>query len=94
MSIKIGSECLLMGIDGVTYQTLLGDISERGALVSMSKNISHGLQIGEMCGIMLCDKPSASSTKHTGMIISLDSGNVGINFHHQEHHHQKKKFTT
>lgn len=76
------------------YQTLLGDISEKGALVSISKDISHGLHVGEMCGIMLCDKPSASFTKHTGMIISLDSGSVEINFHHQEHRHQKKRFTS
>ena len=85
--------CLLMGLDGVTYQTLLGDLTLTGALVKMSDNIHHGLKVGEMCGLVFRDNPELSSTKHTGKIVRLDSGSVGISFKHQEHQHQKKKYS-
>ena len=86
--------CLLIGLDRVTYQVrLVGDISPKGASLTMSDNAPHGLNVGEMCGFMLREKLNAPSTKHTGTIVSLDSGSVEISFNHQEHHHQKKKFT-
>jgi hypothetical protein len=86
------SHCLLMGLDGVTYQALLGELSHSGALVKIDGSISHGLHVGEMCGLMLSAIPKTGSIKHTGKIIKLESGSVGISFHHQEHIHQKKKF--
>lgn len=87
--------CLLIGLDGVTYQVrLVGDISQRGASLKMSKDVPHGLHVGEMCGFMLRDKFNEPPTKHTGTIVTLDSGVVEISFNHQEHHHQKKKFTS
>jgi len=94
MGIKQDSSCLLMGLDGVTYQALLGDISDKGAMITMGKDVPHGLHVGEMCGFMLRDKLNAPSIKHTGKIMTLDSGNVEICFNHQEHQHQRKKFVT
>jgi len=92
---KSDSDCLLIGLDGVTYQAVLGDISPTGALITMDKDTSHGLHEGEMCGFMLRNKRTAPFAKHTGTIVTLDSGNVVISFNHQEHHyHNKKKFTS
>jgi hypothetical protein len=91
---RCNSHCLLMGLDGVTYHALLGELSQSGALVEIDGSISHGLHVGEMCGLMLSEIPKTGSIKHTGKIVRLDSGSVGISFHHQEHIHQKKKFLT
>ncbi|MBK5277043.1 MAG: PilZ domain-containing protein [Desulfuromonadales bacterium] len=87
------SHCLLMGIDGVTYQALLGDLSLTGALIKMSDKAPHGLHVGEMCGLMLNNNTNMSFSKHTGMIVELDSGNVVISFHHQEHRHRKHTYS-
>ena len=94
MGIKSESKCLLMGLDGVTYQTQLVEISPSGAIITMSDDAPHGLHVGEMCGFILRNNPDVPPDKHTGMIVTLDSGSVGISFNHQEHHHQKKKFTS
>jgi len=87
--------CFLIGLDGVTYQVrLVGNISQKGASLSMSDKAPHGLSVGELCGFMLRHKLNAPSSKHTGTIVSIDSGSVEISFNHQEHHHQKKKFVS
>ncbi len=90
---KTDSHCLLMGLDGVTYQALLGDLSVTGALITLSEKAPNGLNIGEMCGLMLSDNPKLSSAKYTGRIVTLDSDSVGISFNHQEHQHQKHKYS-
>lgn len=91
--IKTDSHCLLMGLDGVTYRALLGDLSVTGALIKLSGNAPNGLHVGEMCGLMLSDNPKLSSAKYTGRIVKLDSDCVGISFNHQEHQHQKHKYS-
>jgi hypothetical protein len=83
-----------MGIDGVTYQTQLEDISPVGAIISIRNDAPHSLHVGEMCGFIVRSNPNVPPEKHTGMIVTLDSGSVGISFNHQEHQHQKKKFTS
>jgi hypothetical protein len=88
---NIDSDCLLKGLDGVTYQAFLEDISPCGALINMDKDAPHGLHVGDMCGFMLRNKLNISHTKHTGRIVSLDSNVVKITFSNQEHSHQKKK---
>ena len=90
---KSDLHCLIMGLDGVTYQALLGDLSLTGALIKMSDNIPHGLHVGEMCGLMFSNNFNMSSEKHTGKIVRLDSGSVGVSFNNQEHQHQKKKYS-
>lgn len=84
------SQCQLMGIDGVTYQALLGDISSGGAMVMMNDGIFHDLHVGEMCGLKIREL-NMNSEKRTGKIVRLESGSVGISFHNQEHRHLKKK---
>jgi c-di-GMP-binding flagellar brake protein YcgR len=90
---KCDSHCLLMGLDGVTYQAQLGDFSLGGALIEIGDNVSHGLHVGEMCGLMFSDNFNMSSEKHTGKIVRLDSGSVGVSFNHQEHQHRKQKYS-
>ena len=86
------SNCLLMGLDGVTYQALLGGLSLSGVEIDIGDNVSHGLNVGDICGLIYSDKPEQSPTKHTGMIAKLDSsGSIRISFNHQEHRHQKNK---
>ena len=92
-SMSKDSHCLLMGLDGVTYKAQLGDLSLTGALIKLSGTVPNGLQVGEMCGLMLSDNPKLSSAKFTGRIVKLDSDCVGISFNHQEHQHQKKKYS-
>ncbi|MDD2580847.1 MAG: hypothetical protein PHR66_02520 [Desulfuromonadaceae bacterium] len=91
--IKTGSHCLLMGLDGVTYQALLGNFSLTGALIKISGDIPNGLHVGEMCGLMLSENTQLSSAKYTGKIVEIDSNRVGISFNHQEHQHQKHKYS-
>lgn len=93
MGTKSEAKCFLMGLDGVTYQARLADISPGGAIITMSDDAPHGLHVGEMCGFIVRDNPNAPPDKHTGMIVTLDSSNVVISFHHQEHHHQKIELT-
>jgi hypothetical protein len=82
-----------MGLDGVTYQAQLGDLSLTGALIKLSGTVPNGLQVGEMCGLLLNGNPKLGPAKYTGRIVKLDSDGVGISFNHQEHQHQKKKYT-
>ena len=89
---KPDSHCLLMGLDGVTYQASLGDLSVAGALITLSDNAPNSLHVGDMCGLMLSSRPALSSSKYTGRIVSLDSDSVGISFNHQEHQHRKHKY--
>jgi hypothetical protein len=89
LSTKSDAPCLLMGLDGVTYQALLGDLSLTGAMIKMNVNASHGLHVNEMCGLVLRDNPNRSSSKYTGMIVKLDSDTVQISFNQQGHKHQK-----
>jgi hypothetical protein len=86
------SDCSLKGLDGVTYQACLEDISPSGALIKMDKDAPHGLHVGEMCGFMLRNKPNVTLTKHTGRIVSLELNVVKITFSNQEHNHVKKAY--
>jgi hypothetical protein len=90
---KSDLHCLLMGLDGVTYQALLGDLSLTGALIKIRDNVPNGLHVGEMCGLVLSDNPNLSSSKHTGTIVTLDPDFVRISFHHQGHPHQKHTYS-
>ena len=83
------SHCLLLGLDGVTYQALLGELSLTGALIKVSDSVPNHLHLGEMCGLKLSGNHNMSSSKYTGVIVELDTGSVGISFNHQAHWHQK-----
>ena len=89
--IRYDSQCLLMGLDGITYNGQIGDLSLNGARVSIGEEICHGLHLGEMCGLMWGSDPKSSPTKYTGRIVRIDSGTIGISFNQQEQRHLKNK---
>lgn len=84
------SKCLVVGLNGVTYQARLAEISPSRAILAMNDDASHDLHVGEMCGFLVRDNPKVPPDKHTGMIVALDPGSVEVSFLHQEHHHQKR----
>lgn len=92
--VKSASPCHVMGLDGVTYQALLGDLTLTGALIKMSDTAPHGLHVGEMCGLVLRENPNLSSSKYTGLIVTLESDFVRISFNHQGHTHQKHLYSS
>jgi len=83
--------CLLIGIDGVSHQALLGNISLGGVLVRIDNKDSKELHVGEMCGLMLHDSHNMNLDRHTGKIVRIDSDGVGVSFQNQEFRHLKKK---
>ncbi len=78
--IKCDSQCILMDIDGSTYDAMLGDISLGGALVIMSDGVHSRLQVGDVCDLMLCNNPDSCPVKHSCRVIRMDSTNMGVRF--------------
>jgi hypothetical protein len=77
--IKCDSQCILMDIDGSTYEAMLGDISLGGALVKIS-SVPGKFQVGDVCDLMLCTDPDSCPVKHTCRVIRTDSANMGVRF--------------
>lgn len=76
--IKFEIQCTLMEHDGNSYEALLDDISLSGALLKV--NADTHFQIGDLCDLMLSEKSAAFPIKHTGKIVRVDSGMIGVNF--------------
>jgi hypothetical protein len=88
---KSDSICLLIGIDGVSHQALLENISLGGALVRIDNKDSKKLHVGEMCGLMFHDSHNMNPDRHTGKIVRIDSDGIGVSFQNQDFRHLKKK---
>jgi len=78
LRIKVEVQCLLMGRDGVSYEALLDDISLSGASVRVSAD-TH-FRIGDICDLMLSDESAKYPVKHSGKIVRVDSGIIGVIF--------------
>lgn len=78
LRIKIEVQCVLKISDGTAYEALLDDISLSGA--SIKVNSDTDFQIGEMCELMLSDESSKFPISHTGKIIRIDAGLIGVSF--------------
>ncbi len=78
LRIKVEVQCLLMGLDGVSYKALLDDISLSGASVKVDAG-TH-FKIGDMCDLMLSDESAKYPIKHSGRIVRVDSGIIGVIF--------------
>lgn len=76
--IKFESQCLLAGHDGGTHEALLNDISLSGALIKV--NDETPFEAGDLCELMLGDQSALFPVKHTGKIVRLDSGVIGVSF--------------
>jgi hypothetical protein len=76
--IKFEAQCLLTGHDGDTYEALLDDISLGGALIKVDDDTPF--VAGDLCEVMLGDQSALFPVKHTGKIVRLDSGMIGVSF--------------
>jgi c-di-GMP-binding flagellar brake protein YcgR len=76
--IKIEVQCFLRNLDGTSFEAFLEDISLSGAAVKV--NIGTHFQIGDMCDLMLSDESAKFPVRHTGMIVRIDSGIIGVSF--------------
>jgi c-di-GMP-binding flagellar brake protein YcgR len=74
------SECILMELDGDTYEALLEDISLGGALIKVNNGVPKSLQIGDECNLMLCHNPDLCPSKLSCRVVRHDSDCIGIRF--------------
>jgi len=74
------SECIIMELDGNTYDVLLEDLSLGGAFITMRNGIPNSLHVGDECSLMLCSNPGSCPTKHFCRVVRHDSANMGIQF--------------
>lgn len=78
--VKCDSECILMELDGNTYEALLEDISLGGALITVNDGVPDGLQVGDVCNLMLCCNSDSCPTKHSCRVVRHDSVSMGVRF--------------
>jgi c-di-GMP-binding flagellar brake protein YcgR len=77
---KGDSKCILMELDGSTYEAILENISHGGAFINVSEGVPNGLQDGDECSLTLCSDSGDCSTKHLCRVVRHDSANMGIQF--------------
>lgn len=78
--VKDDSKCILMELDGSTYEALLEDISLGGALIKVSNGVPKSLNVGDKCNLMLCSNPDVCPSKLSCRVVRHDSVNMGIRF--------------
>ncbi|HIJ86302.1 MAG TPA: PilZ domain-containing protein [Desulfuromonadales bacterium] len=74
------ANCILMELDGKSYQAMLEDISLGGALIKISEGVPHGLHIGDDCSLELCSASNSCSSKHLCRVVRCNFGSMGIKF--------------
>jgi c-di-GMP-binding flagellar brake protein YcgR len=62
------------------YHAQLVNISLGGALISVDGDVLNKLHIGDMCDLMLCDKPDVCFSKYNCKVISQNASKIGISF--------------
>jgi c-di-GMP-binding flagellar brake protein YcgR len=78
--VECDSECILMEIDGDTYDVLLDDLSLGGAFITMRNGLPNSLNVGDACSLMLCSDPGSCPTKHFCRVVRQGSVNMGVTF--------------
>ena len=74
------ANCILMELDGKSYQAMLEDISLGGALIKISEGVPHGLNIGDECSLTLCSASDSCSSKHFCRVVRCNFTSMGIKF--------------
>jgi len=74
------SKCILMELDGKSYEALLDNISEGGAFIKVSEGVPNGLQVGDECTLTLCRDSGGCSSKHFCRVVRHDMASMGIQF--------------
>lgn len=78
--VECDSECILMEIDGDTYEVLLENLSLGGAFITMKNGIPNNLHVGAACNLMLCSDPGSCPTKHFCRVVRHGPSNMGVTF--------------
>jgi c-di-GMP-binding flagellar brake protein YcgR len=73
-------ECILMEIDGDTYNAILENLSLGGAFITMKNGLPTNLQDGDECSLILCSDPHSCPTKHFCRVARHDSVSMGVRF--------------
>jgi c-di-GMP-binding flagellar brake protein YcgR len=59
---------------------MLQNISLGGALIKIKDGVLAGLEVGDICKMMLCDNADTCPIKHTCRVIRFDSVSLGVQF--------------
>lgn len=79
LRVNCDSACVI-DYKGTSHQALLENLSLGGALIKVGNDLQLNLQIGDLCGLMLCSNPDMCPTKYSCMVTRIDSADVGIFF--------------
>lgn len=74
------ANCILMELDGKSYQAMLEDISLGGALIKVSEGVPNGLHIGDECTLVLYSSSDTCSSKHFCRVVRCNYASMGIKF--------------
>ncbi|MFZ4858446.1 MAG: PilZ domain-containing protein [Desulfuromonadaceae bacterium] len=74
------AECALTDDAGNTYRAMLQNISLGGALIKIKDGVLTGLEVGDICKMMLCDNADACPIKHTCRVVRFESVSMGVQF--------------
>lgn len=70
--------CVLMDHDGETYEALLGNMSQGGAMLMVSGE--NHLHVGDLYDMMFSDVTTKFPVKRCVKIVRFDSKNIGVCF--------------
>jgi c-di-GMP-binding flagellar brake protein YcgR len=77
---KSDAECVVSDDTGNSYGAMLQNISIGGALIKVKDGVIAGLEVGDICRMMLCDNSESCPIKHTCRVVRFDSVSMGVQF--------------
>ena len=77
---KCNSECNVTDRAGNTYGAVLQDISLGGALIKVKDGVLAGLEVGDICRMLLCDNADSCPIKRTCRVVRFESVSMGVQF--------------
>ena len=72
--------CILMKLDGSSYQATLENISIGGALIKVNDGVPNGLNVGDECTVTLCGGSGPLASQYSCEVVRCDIGSLGIQF--------------
>jgi hypothetical protein len=77
--LKCGDKCVLRH-NGKSAECMLVDISVSGVLVSCDNEFAESLQLGDSCGLYLCEDPCERPSEVACKVTRRDDSRVGLQF--------------
>lgn len=74
------AECVVTDNAGNSYGALLQNISLGGALVKVKDGVLAGLEVGDICKMLLCDNADSCPIKRTCRVVRFESVSMGVQF--------------